>query len=172
MFYVDWFGLSKVTAALLAGIYPFLNLFARPGGGWLSDRIGRKLTLLITFSGITGSFLTLGMVDRGWPVALVVAVTIVGGIFSKAGSGAVYAMVPLIQRRMTGQIAGMAGAFGNVGAVLFLTVNSLLDYNQFFLFIGAVSGGVLALILFALEEPEGAMAEVLPDGSVQMIEVK
>jgi len=102
----------------------------------------------------------------------VVAVTIVGGIFSKAGSGAVYAMVPLIQRRMTGQIAGMAGAFGNVGAVLFLTVNSLLDYNQFFLFIGAVSGGVLALILLALEEPEGAMAEVLPDGSVQMIEVK
>ncbi len=172
MFYVDWFGLPKVTAALLAGVYPFLNLFARPGGGWLSDRIGRKLTLLITFSGITASFLVLGTVDRGWPVWLVVAVTIVGGIFSKAGSGAVYAMVPLIQRRMTGQIAGMAGAFGNVGAVLFLTVNSLLDYDQFFLFIGAVSGGVLALILFVLEEPEGAMAEVLPDGSVQMIDVK
>ena len=51
---------------------------------------------------------------------MVVAVSIVGGIFSKAGSGAVYAMVPLVQRRMTGQIAGMVGAFGNVGAVIFL----------------------------------------------------
>jgi len=28
--------------------------------------------------------------------------TIIGGIFSKGGSGAVYAMAPLIQRRMTG----------------------------------------------------------------------
>ncbi len=172
MFYVDWFGLPKVTAALLAGVYPFLNLFARPGGGWLSDRIGRKLTLIIVFAGITGAFLVLGMVNKGWPVWAVVAMTLVGGIFSKAGSGAVYAMVPLIQRRMTGQIAGMAGAFGNVGAVLFLTVNSLLDYDQFFLFIGLVSAGVLALILFVLEEPEGAMAEVMPDGSVQMIDVK
>ncbi len=172
MFYVDWFGLSKVTAALLAGVYPFLNLFARPGGGWLSDRIGRKLTLLIVFTGITGAFLVLGLVDKSWPVWMVVAMTIVGGIFSKAGSGAVYAMVPLIQRRMTGQIAGMAGAFGNVGAVLFLTVNSLLEYDQFFLFIGAVSGLVLLLIGLFLEEPEKAMAEVMPDGTVQMIEVK
>jgi len=98
--------------------------------------------------------------------------TIAGGIFSKAGSGAVYAMVPLIQRRMTGQIAGMAGAFGNVGAVLFLTVNSLLEYNQFFLFIGVVSGLVFLMILLFLEEPEGAMAEVMPDGTVQMIDVK
>lgn len=172
MFYVDWFDLPKVTAALLAGIYPFLNLIARPGGGWLSDRIGRKLTLIIVFAGITGAFLILGTVDKSWPVWLVVAMTIVGGIFSKAGSGAVYAMVPLIQRRMTGQIAGMAGAFGNVGAVLFLTVNSLLDYDQFFLFIGLVAGAVLALILFVLEEPAGAMAEVMPDGSVEMIDVK
>ncbi len=172
MFYVDWFELPKVTAALLAGIYPFLNLFARPGGGWLSDRIGRKLTLVITFTGITASFLVLGLMDREWPVWMVVAFTILGGIFSKAGSGAVYAMVPLIQRRMTGQIAGMAGAFGNVGAVLFLTINSLLDYDQFFLFIGLVSGSVLMLILFVLEEPAGAMAEVMPDGSVQMIDVR
>jgi len=81
-------------------------------------------------------------------------------------------MIPLIQRRMTGQIAGMAGAFGNVGAVLFLTVNSLIDYDQFFLFIGIVSAIVFGLILFFLEEPKGQMAETLPDGTVQMIDVK
>jgi len=172
MFYVEWFDIPKVAAALLAGIYPFINLFARPGGGWISDKIGRKLTLGIVFTGITASFLVLGLVDHGWPVWMVVGLTIVGGIFSKAGSGAVYAMVPLVQRRMTGQIAGMVGAFGNVGAVLFLTVNSLVDYDQFFLVIGGVSAFVLALILFFLEEPKGAMAEIMPDGTVQMIEVK
>jgi len=172
MFYVSWFDVPKITAALLAGIYPFINLFARPGGGWISDKIGRKLTLGIAFTGITVSFLILGLVEKAWPVWLVVGITIVAGIFAKAGSGAVYAMVPLVQRRMTGQIAGMVGAFGNVGAVIFLTVNSLVDYDQFFLFIGAVSGVVLLLILAFLEEPKGQTAEIMPDGTVQMIDVK
>ena len=172
MFYVEWFELPKVTAALLAGIYPFINLFARPGGGWISDKIGRKITLIIVFGGITASFLLLGFVDKSWSVGLVVGVTIIGGIFSKAGSGAVYAMVPLVQRRMTGQIAGMAGAFGNVGAVMFLTMNSLVDYDDFFMFIGFVSAFVFLIILFFLEEPKGQMAETMPDGTVQMIDVK
>ena len=171
MFYVSWFDIPKVTAALLAGIYPFINLVARPGGGWISDKIGRKRTLIIVFAGITASFLALGFVEQGWPVWMVVAVTIVGGIFSKAGSGAVYAMVPLVQRRLTGQIAGMVGAFGNVGAVIFLTVNSLVDYDQFFLFIGIIAALVFFMILLFLEEPRGHMVETLPDGTVQIIEV-
>lgn len=172
LFYVDWFELPKITAALLAGVYPFINLVARPGGGWISDKIGRRLTLLIVFSGITASFLLLGLVDKTWSIWMVVGLTIIGGIFSKAGSGAVYAMVPLVKRRMTGQIAGMVGAFGNVGAVIFLTVNSLVSYDQFFLFIGIVAAFVLVLILFFLEEPKDSMAEIMPDGSVQMIDVK
>ncbi len=172
MFYVEWFDLPKVTAALMAGIYPVINLFARPGGGWISDKIGRKLTLMIVFGGITLSFISLGFVSKTWSIWLVVAMTIIGGIFSKAGSGAVYAMVPLIQRRMTGQIAGMAGAFGNVGAVIFLTANSLVDYDQFFLFIGIVSAVIFVLIVIFLEEPKGQIAETLPDGTVQMIDVK
>jgi len=172
LFYVEWFELPKITAALLAGIYPFINLVARPAGGWISDKIGRKLTLIIVFVGITGGFLVLGFVNQAWPVWMVVGLTIVAGIFSKAGSGAVYAMVPLVKRRMTGQIAGMVGAFGNVGAVIFLTANSLVSYDQFFMFIGIVSAAVLVLILFFLEEPQGSMAEIMPDGSVQMIDVK
>ena len=172
MFYVSWFDIPKVTAALLAGIYPFVNLIARPGGGWISDIIGRKRTLIIVFAGIAGSFLILGTVSQQWPVWLVVTITIIAGIFSKAGSGAVYAMVPLVQRRMTGQIAGMAGAFGNVGAVTFLTVNSMVDYDMFFLVIGIIAAIVFALVVFVLEEPEGQIAETLPDGTVQMIDVK
>ncbi|MCK5902996.1 MAG: MFS transporter [Cocleimonas sp.] len=172
MFYVEWFELPKITAALMAGIYPVINLFARPGGGWVSDKVGRKLTLTVLFSGITASFLILGFVDKEWSIALVVGMTIIGGIFSKAASGAVYAMVPLIQRRMTGQIAGMTGAFGNVGAVIFLTVNSLVSYDQFFFFIGISSAIVFVLLLLLLEEPKGQIAEVMPDGTVEMIDVK
>ncbi len=127
---------------------------------------------MIVFTGITASFLTLGFVSKEWSIIMVVGMTIIGGIFSKAGSGAVYAMIPLIQRRMTGQIAGMAGAFGNVGAVIFLTTNSLVSYDQFFFFIGIVSAVVLTLIVIFLEEPKGQIAEIMPDGSVEMIDVK
>jgi len=171
MFYVDWFELPKITAALLAGVYPFINLVARPGGGYLSDKFGRKRILIVVFIGTALSFLTLGIVDQSWSIYPVVALTIVGGIFSKAGSGAVFAMVPLVQRRLTGQIAGMTGAFGNVGAVLFLTVNTLVDYDQFFMIIGLVSAVVLMLIIVFLEEPKGNMVEVLDDGTVEVIKL-
>ncbi len=171
MFYVDWFELPKITAALLAGIYPFINLFARPGGGWISDKIGRKLTLIITFSGIAISFLALGTVDKNWSIVWVVGLTILGGVFSKAGSGAIFAMVPLIQRRLTGQIAGMVGAFGNVGAVMFLTINTMVEYDEFFMIIGLVSVAVLALIVLFLEDPKGHMTEILDDGTVEVIKL-
>jgi NNP family nitrate/nitrite transporter-like MFS transporter len=172
MFYVDWFELPKITAALLAGVYPFINLFARPGGGWISDKIGRKLTLMIAFAGIATSFLILGNVDKEtWSISWVVGLTILGGIFSQAGSGAVFAMVPLIQRRLTGQIAGMVGAFGAAGSVMFLTVNSLVEYDQFFMLIGIVAVSVLTLIMFFLDEPKHEMTEVLDDGTVQIIKL-
>lgn len=172
MFYVDWFELPKVTAALLAGVYPFINLFARPGGGWISDKIGRKLTLVIAFAGISISFLILGNVDKDtWSISWVVGLTIFGGIFSQAGSGAVFAMVPLIQRRLTGQIAGMVGAFGATGSVLFLTVNSLVDYDQFFMLIGIVSTVVLVIIVLLLDEPKNQMTEILDDGTVEIIKL-
>jgi len=171
LFYVDMFGLDKIWAGVLAGIYPVINLVARPAGGLFSDKIGRRRTLIIVFIGIALSFLLLSRVDSSWPVWMVVAATILGGIFSKAGSGAVYAMVPLIQRRMTGQIAGMAGAYGNVGGVIFLTVNSFVETQIFFLVIGATAGVVLLFVLLFLEEPKGQMVETLPDGTVQMIDV-
>ncbi len=172
LFYVDMFGLDKVTAGLLAGSYAFINLVARPMGGLISDKFGRKITLLIVFIGIGAGFTMLGQVTKEWSVLLVIAAATFGGIFSKAGSGAVYAMVPLIQRRLTGQIAGMAGAFGNVGGVVFLTVLATTNPPVFFMTIGATAAVVLVLIALFLREPSGQIAEVMPDGTVQMIDVK
>ena len=171
LFYTDMFGLSLVTAGILAGIYPLMNLIARPAGGIISDKIGRKRSLTILFTGIAFTFILLGQVTAGWAVALVVGNTILCGLFSKGGSGAVYAMVPLIQRRMTGQIAGMTGAYGNVGGLTFLTVLSFASPQVFFMTIGYTARVVLFAILVFLDEPSGQTAEVLDDGTVQMIDV-
>jgi NNP family nitrate/nitrite transporter-like MFS transporter len=72
---------------------------------------------------------------------------------------------------MTGQIAGMVGAYGNVGAVCFLTVLSFVEPQIFFLVIAAAAIFTFIITFFFLKEPEGQMAEVMPDGSVQMIDV-
>ena len=71
---------------------------------------------------------------------------------------------------MTGQIAGMTGAYGNVGAVSFLTVFSFVEASTFFLVI-AGSAVVTLLAVQFLDEPKGQTAEIMPDGSVQMIDV-
>lgn len=172
LYYVDTFNVEPILAGILAGIYPVINLFARPAGGWLSDTIGRKITLGIVTSGAAVSFFILSMVTTDWALGLVVATTILAGIFSKAGSGAVYAMVPLIQRRMTGQFAGMVGAFGNVGGLAFLTVFSFVPSNIFFMTIAGTAAFVFLMIIIFLNEPSGHMVEVLEDGTVEMIEVK
>jgi len=171
LFYKDTFDVSTVLAGALAAVYPFMNLVARPAGGLISDKYGRKRTLSILFAGIALSFTILAQVNAEWALPLVVATTILCGLFAKAGSGAVFAMVPLIQRRMTGQIAGMAGAYGNVGGVIFLTVLSFVSSQEFFMFIAICGASVLAAILVFMREPSGQMAEVTPDGSVQMIDV-
>jgi NNP family nitrate/nitrite transporter-like MFS transporter len=172
LYYVDTFNVEPIKAGILAGIYPVINLFARPAGGWLSDKIGRKITLGIVSCGAAISFFVLGNVTADWALWSVVATTILAGIFSKAGSGAVYAMVPLIQRRMTGQFAGMIGAFGNVGGLAFLTVLSFVSTDIFFMTIAATAAFVFLVVLIFLNEPSGHMIEVLEDGTVEMIEVK
>lgn len=171
LFYIDTFGLSLVSAGLLAGVYPVMNLIARPAGGVFSDKVGRKKSLVILFSGIVGSFFLLSQVSSEWAVAVVVANTLLCGVFAKGGSGAVYAMVPLIQRRLTGQISGMAGAYGNVGGLVFLTVLSFTIPQTFFLVISLTALFVLIAMIIFLDEPSGQTAEVMPDGTVQMIDV-
>jgi NNP family nitrate/nitrite transporter-like MFS transporter len=116
-------------------------------------------------------YLLMGMIDSSWPLALAVVITMGCSFFVQSGEGAVFAMVPLVKRRLTGQIAGMAGAYGNVGGVCFLTVLSFVSPQMFFMVIAAVAVVTVAAVMLFLEEPEGHMAEVLPDGTVQMIEV-
>jgi NNP family nitrate/nitrite transporter-like MFS transporter len=171
LFFKDTFGLSQVAAGMLASGYAFMNLMARPGGGLISDRFGRRKTLIILLAGLAGGYFLMGQISSGWPVALAVIVTMGCSFFVQAGEGAVFAMVPLVKRRLTGQVAGMAGAYGNVGAVTFLTVLSFVTPQIFFMVIAAAALVTLTAVVLFLDEPQGHMAEVMPDGTVHMIEV-
>ena len=170
LFFADVFDLDMVVAGLLASAYAFMNLMSRPGGGWISDRCGRKKTLLILTAGLAVGYGLMSMIDSSWPLIVAVITAMACSFFVQAGEGAVFAVVPLIKRRLTGQVAGMTGAYGNVGAVFYLTVLSMVSYQTFFMVIAATA--ILGFItLLFLEEPKGHMAEVNDDGTVELISV-
>jgi len=171
LFFMDTYDLSIIMAGMLASGFAFMNLVARPGGGLISDKFGRKKTLLILLTGLTVGYFAMSQISSTVPVALAVLITMSCSFFVQAGEGAVFAMVPIIKRRMTGQIAGMVGAYGNVGGVLFLTVLSFVSPQIFFLTIAGAAIVTLVAIALILDEPDGQMAEVLPDGTVEMIDV-
>lgn len=163
-------GITLLQSGLLGGSFAFMNLVARPGGGWFSDRFGRKMSLTIDIFGLGAGFFLMSQITPEWPIIGAVAVTLACSLFVQAGCGAVFAMVPLIKRRMTGQIAGMVGAYGNVGGVVFLTVLSFVTPSEFFMVIGGVAFVVLLAVQF-IDEPKGHMAEIQEDGTVEMIEL-
>lgn len=120
-FYVDRFALDLQAAGMAAGSFGLLALFARALGGILSDRVARFRGLdartLLLFALILGEGFGLLWFARTQTVGLAVVAMITFGLFTHMACGATYALVPFIDRKALGGVAGIIGAGGNVGAV-------------------------------------------------------
>jgi MFS transporter, NNP family, nitrate/nitrite transporter len=171
LLFKDAFGLSLTVAGFLGASFGMTTFFARPAGGWLSDRFGRRPVLVWCLAGTALGYAAMSFMGQSTGLVFAVLSTFICSLFVNAGNGAVYAMLPMIKRRPTGQIAGMVGAFGNVGGVVYLAVYSIVDVRTFFLIasVSAVFG--LALAALYLVEPKGQIAEEMPDGTIAMIDV-
>ncbi|MFM9437898.1 MFS transporter, NNP family, nitrate/nitrite transporter [Janthinobacterium sp. CG_23.3] len=121
VYYVDHFGLSLKSAGLAAGSFGLLALFARALGGWVSDKmalrgnLNSRVTLL--FLMMIGEGLGLLWFANADGVAYAVVAMLVFGLFTHMACGATYALVPFIDSKALGGVAGIIGAGGNVGAV-------------------------------------------------------
>ena len=142
------FSISVGLAGMLGASYAFMNLVARPGGGWVSDRFGARRTLFVLILGGLVSHWFLGEVNSNWPLSTAIVLSLFGSIFFKAGNGACFAAVPLIQKNLTGKMAGLAGAYGSVGAVCFLTLYSFVSPQDFFKIIAAYAFLVFLALFF------------------------
>ncbi len=167
LFFKRTFDLSLAQAGMIAASFAFMNLFARPMGGFLSDRLGsRRKTLTFLLAGLAVGYFLMSRINSSWPIPLAVGATMLCSFFVQAGEGAVFAVVPLVKKRVTGQIAGMVGAYGNVGAVVLLTVFSFVTPDQFFL---TISGCAIVCMIasMALKEPKGSFADAHHDEAAQ-----
>jgi len=175
MFFEKVFTMNATNAGLIAASFAFVNLFARPLGGYLSDKLGnRRRIMLVYMAGITLGFLAMAMIakhdassayglkpmfDGMWWIVVSVGITIMCSIFVQGAEGATFAFVPLIKKNIQGQIAGMAGAYGNVGAVVYLVIYSLVDDKTFFYIISAGAAVSLLFCAAMLKEPEDSFAD-------------
>ena len=160
LFYLTTFDLSLTTAGLIASSFAFVNLLARPLGGWFSDRMqNRKKIMLIYIVGITIGLAFMGFINSSWPITLAIFVTILTSFFIQGAEGATFAIIPLVKKRLTGQISGMAGAYGNVGAVIYLTVYTFVTPQQFFFILSFGAFISFLYCFFFLKEPEGGFGD-------------
>jgi NNP family nitrate/nitrite transporter-like MFS transporter len=181
-FFEGTFGLDKATAGIIAASYAFMNLVSRPGGGIISDSVGsRKWTMTVLLAGMGIGYLLFSMVGSTWSLTLAVLLVMACSFFVQAAEGATFALVPLVKPRITGQVAGNVGAYGNVGAVAYLTILLLLKEalvpagdqldpaliaagtaaaNSAFFQVLGVAGLVVAfLCAFFLDEPKNSFAD-------------
>lgn len=159
-FFEKTFGLEHGIAAMIAAVYPFMNLVSRPSGGIISDRLGsRKWSLTLITAGIGIGYLLAFEINASWSLPLAVGVTMISAYFAQAGCGATYGIVPLVKKEITGQVAGNVGAYGNFGGVVFLTVYSLSNPQTLFATMGIAALICACLCAFCLQEPRSSFAE-------------
>ena len=160
LYFTDYFGLSLESAGIVASTFGMMNLFARALGGMGSDWCGRRwglrgraLLLGVTIA-LEGLAMTVFAQMRWLPAAI--GTMMMMGLFVKMSNGANYAVVPFVNKRALGAVAG---AGGNVGAVLagFLFKTPTLSYSEALLVLGGVVG-VSSLAILALRFPDPADA--------------
>jgi NNP family nitrate/nitrite transporter-like MFS transporter len=147
-FFADTFGLHIGAASAAGSAFAFTNLVTRPGGGLISDITGdRRRWVVLALAGTALSFAVLALIDGSWPLAAGIAVVALASVFVQGGNGAVFAMVPLVHEPMSGQIAGLAGSYGNIGGIAFssLLVASHDDTRLLFLIVAGAAAAVALL---------------------------
>ena len=142
------FDLSVATAGMVGSSFAIMNLVSRPAGGWISDLIEKKSALILFVTGSMIGYTVMCEINSSWPLWSVLFSAFGCSIFLQAGTGACFAAVPLIRKDLTGQIAGMAGAYESVGAVVFLTVLSFVSPEKFFIVIAVYAALVLLSLVF------------------------
>jgi NNP family nitrate/nitrite transporter-like MFS transporter len=172
IFFTDSFGATIAVAGLVAGIFGWINIFARPLGGIVADKIGQTWgfdgkTLLLAFLLLVEGVGLIWFAKSGH-IGTAIVMMFVFGLSLKMANGATYSLVPFINPLAVGSVAGIVGAGGNIGAMLIAFMfkakashmaktlgenntiaKDLIDYTSAFTLLGYIILGVgIAVLIF------------------------
>ena len=169
LYFYDYFDLSLVAAGGVAASFGLMNIFARTLGGIFGDNFGalwglkgRSFWLFIV---LLGEGCALMIFSQMQVLFLALPMLIIFSLFTQMAEGATYSVVPFINKKALGAVAGVVGAGGNAGAVAagFL-FKGAMEWNDVFFVIGVTVACASVLAFFvrfseAQEEEERANFE-------------
>jgi MFS transporter, NNP family, nitrate/nitrite transporter len=122
IFFTDTHGASLAVAGMAAGVFGWINLFARPMGGIVADKVGKKYgfdgkTLLLCGLLLLEGIGLIMFANSGNLFMALITMTLFG-LSLKMANGATYSLVPFVNPKAVGSVAGIVGAGGNLGAML------------------------------------------------------
>ncbi len=168
LYFFNRFDLNLATAGLVAGLFGLMNIFARSMGGLFSDFINRggglrgRVQFLFICLLLEGVALVL-FANMG-VLALAIPALIIFSLFVQMSEGATFAIVPYVNKRAMGAVAGIVGAGGNFGAMLagFLFRREADMFGQSYMILGilvAVCAFMAFMVRFSESEEKAAAEE-------------
>ena len=173
LYFHDYFELGMATAGLVAGLFGLMNIFARTLGGVVGDKWGLKwglrgrawfLGIILFLEG-----LALMLFSQQEVLPLAIATLILFSLCVQMSEGATYSVVPFINKRALGAVAGIVGAGGNAGAVAagFLFRAEGLSWPQALLILGAIVT-LTSFLAFAVRFSEADEAAVARETAARL----
>jgi MFS transporter, NNP family, nitrate/nitrite transporter len=164
--FVDTFGLSQSSAGFWAGVFGFMNIFARALGGVVSDKVGtrygmkRKGVLLALMLLLEGIGIILFARAGSFELAIISMLSF--ALFLKMANGATYGITPFIDEKNVGLVSGIVGAGGNLGGMLFgfLFRSKSISYVEAFTYIG-ISVMIVSAVVFVTRFKKEHAAEIV-----------
>ena len=137
LFFRDQYGVSPLTAGHLTALAAFAGSLFRPVGGYLADRIGGGLLLMMV---LVGAGAVYGVAAWLPEQSTMVALLVVGMVCLGMGNGAVFQMVPQRFARRIGAATGIIGAVGGLGGFFLPTMLGAVKQRT-----GSFSAGLMIL---------------------------
>jgi NNP family nitrate/nitrite transporter-like MFS transporter len=109
------------TAGLIAGLFGLMNIFARTLGGASGDAFGSRWGLkgraMWLFMALFCEGLALMLFSQMGALTLAIPALILFSLCVQMSEGATFSVVPFVNKKALGAVAGIVGAGGNAGAV-------------------------------------------------------
>ena len=150
-YFHDDYKATLIFAGLLASIFGWINIFARALGGIVSDKVGKRygfngkvslLAILLLLEGVG-----IMLFSNAGGIVMAITMMFFFGLCLKMANGATYSIVPFINPKAVGSVAGIVGAGGNVGAMCIGFLFKSMSYSAAFLYLGFVVLAVGIIVL-------------------------
>ena len=166
--FVQEYKLSQGSAGFWAGVFGFMNIFARALGGIFADKVGKRFGMrgkgLLLAAVLLLEGLGLMMFASAGSFGMAIFSMITFALFLKMANGTTYAITPFVNEKNVGLVSGVVGAGGNVGGMLFgfLFKSKSITYLEAFYYIGIIAVAVSVIVLLTRFGKEKESEEIKP----------